>query len=411
MPADALAAAAARAADPQDPWSLVPAPARGRYLRRVAMAVLDEVEDLAGMLARETGLPRTDALLAELLPSVGGLHGLADDGPKTLREQRLGRIPALRAGRRSVLVPAPLGIVGIRGSTSSPWAEPTLEVAASLLAGNGVLLAPAFEEVALRLVSAFERAGIPEGLIGVVDHDADLESVCATVVAAEAIKGEGTMLVLDDAPLDRTVSGALWAAFAAGGRGPFAVNRAVVVPSVYPDFLRRMQSAAAALRVGDPADPGTEVAVAPVIRRAERDAAAGEGPVLSIIEARSEDHAIRLARGGGTVSVWAGDRAHGERVARSLGVELAWVNDHGYTSPAAPVRLARHVEARQIASQPTRLRSARWLPYDPALVRASTATARLMYGRESERLETLRADAVPLVRTGVRLLREAIGRS
>jgi acyl-CoA reductase-like NAD-dependent aldehyde dehydrogenase len=376
----------------------------------MAMAVLDEVEDLAGMLARETGLPRTDALLAELLPSVGGLHGLADDGPKALREQRLGRVPALRAGRRSVLVQAPHGIVGIRGSERSPWAEPTLEIAASVLAGNGVLLAPVYPEVAQRLVAAFERAGVPEGLIQIVDGHADLASVCATVVSADAIRGEGTMLVLDDAPLDRTISGALWAAFAASGRGPFAVNRAIVVPSVYPEFLRRIQSAAAALRVGNPSDPDTEVAAEPVIRKGGGPSGE-EGGVLHVIEARSEDHAIRLARGGdGTVSVWAGDRAHGERVARSLGVELAWVNDHGYTSPAAPVRLARHVVAQQIASQPTRLRSARWLPYDPALVRASTATARLMYGRESERLETLRADAVPLVRTGVRLLREALGR-
>ena len=409
MTADALTAAAARAADPQDPWSLVPASGRARYLRRMAMAVLDEVEDLASMLARETGLPRTDALLAELLPSVGGLHGLADDGPKALREQRLGRIPALRAGRRSVLVHAPLGIVGIRGSASSPWGEPALEVAASVLAGNGVLLAPAIPEVAVRLVSAFERAGIPEGLIGVVDRDADLESVCATVVSGASVSGEGTMLVLDGAPIDRTVSGALWAAFAAGGRGPFAVNRAIVVPSMHAEFLTRIQSAATALRVGDPSDPETEVAVGPVIRRGGGPAGE-EGAVLHVVEARSEEHAIRLARGRGTVSVWAGDRAHGERVARSLGVELAWVNDHGYTSPAAPVRLARHVAAHQIASQPTRLRSARWLPYDPALVRASTATARLMYGRESERFETLRADAVPLVRTGVRLLREALGR-
>jgi hypothetical protein len=108
--------------------------------------------------------------------------------------------------------------------------------------------------------------------------------------------------------------------------------------------------------------------------------------------------------------VWAGDRAHGERVARTLGADLAWVNDHGLQLPAAPVRLARHVVNRQLASQPTRLRSARWLPYDPALVAASTATARLMHGRESERLQTLRSGALPLARTGLRLLREAVGR-
>ena len=410
MTSDAIAAAAARAADPQRPWALVPPHGRARYLRRIAMAILDEVDDLAGLMARETGLPRTDALLAELLPSVGGLHGLADDGPRALREVRLGRVPALRAGRRSVLVPVPHGIVGIRGRADSPWSEPVLEVAASILAGNGVLLAPAVHSVAQRLVAIFERAGIPEGLVTLVDADAELDAVCDAIVDAEIDNVEGTMLVLDDAPLDRTVSGALWAAFAAAGRGPFAVSRAIVVPSMHAPFLARIQAAAARLQVGDPLDAETEVATTPVVRRDGVDPEAGEGPVLTVIEADSEEHAIELARGGGTVSVWAGDRAHGERVARILGAELAWVNDHGYTSPAAPVRLARHVENRQIASQPTRLRSARWLPYDPSLVRASTATARLMYGRESERLDALRAGAIPLARTGVRLLREALGR-
>jgi hypothetical protein len=97
-------------------------------------------------------------------------------------------------------------------------------------------------------------------------------------------------------------------------------------------------------------------------------------------------------------------------VARTLRAELTWVNEHGQTVPAAPVRVARFVETRQLASQPTRLRSARWLPYDPALVRASTATARLQHGRENERLTVLRKGAVPLARTAARLAREALGR-
>ena len=74
------------------------------------------------------------------------------------------------------------------------------------------------------------------------------------------------------------------------------------------------------------------------------------------------------------------------------------------------MRLARYVAPRQLASQPTRLRSARWLPYDPALLRAATASARLLHGRESERWRTLRAGALPLARTAVRLGREARGR-
>jgi hypothetical protein len=133
--------------------------------------------------------------------------------------------------------------------------------------------------------------------------------------------------------------------------------------------------------------------------------------VLALQEAATEEEAIALAGdAGATLSVWTSDPDRGERIARTLGPEIAWINEHGVASPAAPVRLAGYVAPRQLASQPTRLRSARWLPYDPALLRAATATARLIHGRESERWAALRGGAIPLARTAVRLGREALSR-
>ena len=132
--------------------------------------------------------------------------------------------------------------------------------------------------------------------------------------------------------------------------------------------------------------------------------------MLAIVEAASEPEAIALA--AALARRLGVDRRprRGERVARTLEADVAWVNEHGHSIPDAAVRLAGHVEARRLASQPTRLHSARWLPYDPQLVRAATASARLMHGRETERLGVLRGGALPLVRTGVRLAREALGR-
>jgi hypothetical protein len=70
------------------------------------------------------------------------------------------------------------------------------------------------------------------------------------------------------------------------------------------------------------------------------------------------------------------------------------------------VRLARHTVPRTLGSQPLRLRSARWLPYDPGLVRASEAAARLLHGRQSERFAALRAGGPAIARVAVRLLRQ-----
>ena len=137
-----------------------------------------------------------------MLPSVGGLHDLADDGPRVLRDRRLGRIPALRAGRRSLLVQAPRGAVGIRGGAASPWAEPVLETAAALLAGNAVVLSTPLGE---RVRAAFERGGVPPELLTLVPPGEDLSALAEHVVDTRPPRGKNTMLVLDGAPLDRTV--------------------------------------------------------------------------------------------------------------------------------------------------------------------------------------------------------------
>jgi acyl-CoA reductase-like NAD-dependent aldehyde dehydrogenase len=434
---------------PQPLWASVPAAARAGYLRRAAQALLDEVDALAEALAAEARVPRTEALLAELLPSVAGLHELAEDGPKALADRRLGRAAVLRGGRRAFLFQAPVGIVGVRGGDGSPWAELVLETAAALLAGNGVVLAGPYPALAERFVAALGRAGVPEGLVRVGE---DLEG-CDRVVETGGVGGtplKATMLVLEGAPLDRVVAGALWAAYARGGHGVASLGRIVTAPEAPVGMIEALRAGTEAVRVGDPLDPATEVgplasreeaeAVEALVADAERGGATrlcggiGDGavfrpallrgvapdarvlhepvpgPVLSVVEAESEDAAIELCAGGPAVSVWAGDRAHGERVALALAVELTWVNEHGAAAPAAPVRLARHTEPRQLASRSVRLRSARWLPYDPTLVRASETAARILYGRESERWEVLRRGGPAFARVAVRMARETLTR-
>jgi hypothetical protein len=131
-----------------------------------------------------------------------------------------------------------------------------------------------------------------------------------------------------------------------------------------------------------------------------------------VLEAGSEGEAIAIAaeHADAALSVWTDDRRLGERVARSLGTGLSWVNEHGQSVPSVPVRLADHVVPQRLASQPARVRSARWLPYDPALVSARTAAARLLHGRESERISALREGALPLARVALGAARAAVQR-
>jgi Aldehyde dehydrogenase family len=283
---------------------------------------------------------------------------------------------------------------------------------------------------------------------------ATLGDACASVCDLARPRPKGTMLVLAGAPLGQAVEGALWAGFSGAGRHPSAVGRVVVVPALAAPLAAGLEAAARRLRVGDPADPGTEVGPLPSaaeLETVERLVAAAEadgaerlcggpvtvpglsgaffapavlrgvradaellrdpprGPVLALVEAPDEAAAIALADAGdsGALSVWAGDRDRGERIARRMRAELTWVNQHAHASAAAPVRIGRHVRVRQLASQPPSLRSARRLPYDATLVRARVATARLLHGRESERAAVLRTGLRPIARTVVRLARDA----
>jgi acyl-CoA reductase-like NAD-dependent aldehyde dehydrogenase len=121
-------------------WSLVPVEARAGYLRRAAVAMLDD--------------PSEHDVVQELVPAVRGLHALADEGPRVLADRR---------SRRAVVVEAPVGVIALRGPSASPWREPALEIAAALLAGNAVALAEIPAAAALRVV--FVRAGVPAELI------------------------------------------------------------------------------------------------------------------------------------------------------------------------------------------------------------------------------------------------------
>ena len=359
-------------------------------------------------------------------------------------------------------------MIGILAGPVSPWTEPLLEMAAALLAGNGVVLVPSVPLTGERLGELFVSAGVPDDLVTVAHGDeaaAELADATARVVSVAAAPGRGAMLVLGGAPVEQVAAAALWAAFAAGGRHPAAVSRLVCVPSMAEPLIGVLRLRADSLLVGDPTREEAEVGpllshadlvrveglvaeavtggaelvcggpahvrglsgafYAPaVLRRVPADARIlaepAPGPVLCVVEARDEADAIALVAGGATrapedrrargtiVSVWAGDRPKGERVARTLGAEQAWVNEHGVVAPGPALRLARHVAARQIASRPALLSGARRLPYDAGLVRARTAAARFAHGRESDRFAVLRRDAVPLARAVVRVAGSAV---
>jgi acyl-CoA reductase-like NAD-dependent aldehyde dehydrogenase len=426
----AEAAHAGRVAQPL--WSLVPVASRARYIRRASVAMLDELDDLARRLADETGWPKSHIVLTELLPAVQGLHALASDGPAALADRRLAPRVALLAGRSTRLVQSPLGVIGLRGPSASPWAEPALEAAAALLAGNAVIVAAGAPLAAQRLRQVFLRAGLPGELLatapatahgqlgaaasaggsgaapasdgparGAAPASIGLEDVCRRVHDLQPPSRRGTLLVLEGAPKEQLVEAALWAAFAGSGRHPAAAGRLVMVEGAVPGLVEALRKGAAHLEVGDPLAEGTDIGpVAPgVFAQPEVVVTDADDPrftdpdglTLAVVIVPDADTAVRVAaRDGraGPISVWARDRYKGERVSRRLPSETTWFGRHGVSPTSVEVRIGRHVVARQLEWR------APWAPGTPTLpakdVPFLTALAEVRHGRESRRWPALR---------------------
>ena len=410
-PPDTIARTVAGAAAVQKLWGKLRLQDRARYMARAAQAVIAETDELADLICLEQGRPRTEALLMEILPAIDTLQWLAEDGPAVLEGERARVSQLLYPGKRARWSYEPLGVVAVLGPAAEPFATPLGDVAVALMAGNGVVLKPS-PFAALcgeRIIRIFTRAGLPEGLLRIVHGHSDagralVESPVAQVrftgsldagrdvgeACARALKrsvldtgGRDAMIVCADAPLDRAIQGASWAAFANAGQSGGSVERAIVVREVADAFTAGIVERAQRLRVGDPRETGTEVG--PLVARDRRErlrelidaAVAGgatlccggpvevdgligpfvapavltgvtnamriaheelPGPVLSIEVVDDEHAAIAAANAGEAglgASVWTADRYKGERMARELRVGMVWMNDH-FVQRSAP---------------------------------------------------------------------------
>jgi hypothetical protein len=321
---------AAAAAQPL--WSLVPVSARAQYIRRAAVAMLDELDGLSLVLAEETGWPREQIVVSELLPAARGLHELADDGPRALADKRVWSV----AGRRARIVHAPIGVIGLRGPSGSPWAEPALETAASLLAGNGVLLGVP----AQRLRHVFLRAGVPGELVELSEAFDGVQ-----VIDLPRPGRRETLLVLNDAPHAKVVDAALRNAGTVGRIVTVAPNAAALVGALSATLVEPDDP-----RFTSPPDSGIVVTE---LRDAES--------AIALIAREARDVAV---------SVWAQDHAKGERVARRLPSPTTWIGRHGDAPTPVEVRIARHVALRRLESR------AVWAPEPSRLpIGARTALA------------------------------------
>ena len=267
------AIAAARAAQPR--WGRTSLWDRARTLRRIADAVRSHQAPLAELLTLEQGKPIAEARF-EVGKAAEGFD-LAADLVKYLEGRT---IPTEDVTKRVMTFHRPRGVYGVVTPWNFPVNIPVEYLAPGLAAGNAIVWTPAPTTalVGAALVQAVAEADLPPGLINfltgpgpevgdeIVSHP-DVDGVGFTGSAATGkriaeraagkaqlleLGGNGPVIVLDDADLDKAAAATASGCFVNAGQVCSSSERILVHAAVYDAFADKMAAAAGAIAVGDP---------------------------------------------------------------------------------------------------------------------------------------------------------------
>ncbi len=265
MNASEVAAAVNKARDAQPAWARLSYRSRAPFILRARELVLEQLEEIAKLISRETGKPATEAIAMEIVPTLDLMHYFAENTEKLLDQRRIGLGQYNLMGRSSYLVYKPLGVVGIISPWNFPWATPLDEVVMALMAGNAAVVKPSelTPLTALKIGSIFKQAQLPDGLLEIVTGDGSTGSALVDSgvnkimftgsvntgkrVAEAAAKhltpvvlelgGKDPMVVLEDADLPNAARAAIWGAFCNSGQACASIERCYVQETIADKFV------------------------------------------------------------------------------------------------------------------------------------------------------------------------------
>ncbi|GAA2311984.1 aldehyde dehydrogenase [Streptomyces kunmingensis] len=314
-PADVdRAVAVARRAFDEGPWPRMSLDERIAVVSRIKDAIAVRHEEIAKVISRENGSPYSWSVLAQALGAMmvwDSAIGVAR--AFTYEETRDGALGKLLVRRE------PVGVV----AAVVPWNVPQFVAAAklapALLAGCTVVLKPSPESPldAYILGDIAKEAGLPEGVLSILPADREVSeylvghpgidkiSFTGSVAAGKRVMevaarhltrvtlelgGKSAAVVLPDADVESTVAGVVPAAWMNNGQACVAQTRILLPRSRYDEFAEAFTAAAAALVVGDPLDPATQVGPLVAKRQQQRN--------LDYIRIGQEEGAKILTGGG-----------------------------------------------------------------------------------------------------------------
>lgn len=252
----------------QPGWAALPPAARAALIHRASALFAERQQEFVNMLVAETGSGLGKAMFECSLV----LLAFAEAAGLTTRE--VGEIyPSQVPGKINRTVRTPAGVVGV----VSPWNFPLyLSVRGFIYAlalGNTAVLKPSEDSPVsggLMLAQLFADAGFPAGVFNVVTTSREgapmvgdlfvndprvavisftgstnvgklLSTACAAVFKPIVLElgGKNSMVILDDADIDRAVDLAFFGSFLHQGQICMSCDKVLVHRSIHDEFLKR----------------------------------------------------------------------------------------------------------------------------------------------------------------------------
>lgn len=259
----------------QPAWAAVPPVKRGLVLYDVAMCMKQRREEIARIVALETGksfklaLSETDGAI-EL-----GLF-MAGEGQRLYGRTTTSGIP----NRYAMTIREPLGVAGLIIAANTPIANAAWKVFPALICGNAAVLKAAEDTPATAWIFAqvAHEAGLPPGVLNVIqgygeeagaplvaDPDVAVISFTGSTAVGRAIAvmagqrlakvslelgGKNPLVVCDDADLENATKWVLLSAFSNAGQRCASGSRIIIFDSIYEQFRNMLVERTQKLKVG-----------------------------------------------------------------------------------------------------------------------------------------------------------------
>ena len=381
-------------------WKQRPARQRGHYLRKVADVIRAHADEIAALESLEMGKPITQARHFDVEAAIS-IFDYFGSMVEVLPSQARDYGPVF-----DVTTLEPFGVIAGIVPFNWPPIHTAGKTAPALAVGNAIVLKPPEQtpSVVLRMVELIASV-LPDDVVHVVPGAGAVGAALAghplvgkvsftgspatgsAVLRTAAdnltptlmeLGGKNPLLVFDDADLHEALLAAVDGGFFNQGEACTAASRILVQDSIFIEFERSLAHAVGRLRVGDGADPATDVG--PLVTAAQQkrvldylDIGVAEGarilaqaprpddprlangfyvpptlltdvtpdmrvateeifgPVVALLRFSDEDEAVRIANGtefGLVAAVFSRDSDRVMRVSRQIKAGTVFVNNY-----------------------------------------------------------------------------------